>query len=286
LVKKLKKSHNAKTYLLLKDIWPQAPVDLGAIRKGGLPWRYFRRKEKQIYKVSDYIGCMSPANVEYVLKHNPEVAKEKVEECPNSIRPGEKKRIASNTIRQKYGIPNDAVLFLFGGNIGKPQGAGFLIDAAAQIDGRNDIFFIIVGGGTESLKIEREIKKKNLRNILFIHYLPKAEYEAICASCDVGLVLLDKRFTVPNFPSRILSYLDAGMPVLCATNDFCDAGDILKEWGCGIKVLHGDIEGFITQVERIAGDRELRERMGANARKLLEEKYTAKQSYDIIVKHF
>lgn len=286
LVKKLKKSHNAKTYLLLKDIWPQAPADLGAIREGGPMWRYFRKKEKQIYNVSDYIGCMSPANVEFVLKHNAEVIEEKVEECPNSIRPGKNKRTVSDTIRQQYGISDDAVLFLFGGNIGRPQGVSFLVDAAARLDGRKDIFFLIVGWGTESLKIQREIKNKNLNNILLVDSLPKHDYEAICASCDVGLVLLDRRFSVPNFPSRLLSYLDAGIPVLCATNDFCDMGDILEDWDCGIKVLHGDTDCFINQVERLAGDKELRRKMGYNARRLLEEKYTSKQSYEVIIKHF
>ena len=87
-VEYVKKRDGAKTYLLLKDIFPQNAVDLGMMNKAGIKgfiYRFFRRKEKKLYSISDYIGCMSDANVEYIIKHNSEVNPEMVEVCPNSI---------------------------------------------------------------------------------------------------------------------------------------------------------------------------------------------------------
>ena len=78
----VKKRDGAKTYLLLKDIFPQNAVDIGMMSKNGIKgliYKVFREKEKKLYRVSDYIGCMSQANVDYVLKHNPEINPEKVE---------------------------------------------------------------------------------------------------------------------------------------------------------------------------------------------------------------
>ena len=75
------------TYLLLKDIFPQNAVDLGMMTKTGVKgmlYKLFRKKEKELYRISDFIGCMSPANVRFVLEHNPEVKAEKVEIAPNS----------------------------------------------------------------------------------------------------------------------------------------------------------------------------------------------------------
>lgn len=285
-IKTLKKKYSAKVYLLLKDIWPQGPADMGAIKENGLVWRYFRRKEKLMYKVSDYIGCMSPANVKYVLKHNKELSPEKVEECPNTMRPRKQEPVNSIQIRNKYKVPEDEVVFLFGGNLGKPQGVSFLIDVAEQMSDRDNVFFLIVGSGTEYSKIKMRIEEKSLNNILLLERLPKLDYEMLCNASDVGLILLDKNFTIPNFPSRLLSYLDIGIPVLCATDEVCDMGDIVEEWDCGIKTLHGDINSFIKAVEKIARDEELRINMSRNARKLLEEKYTAKHSYKIIMNHF
>ena len=48
-------------------------------------------------------------------------------------------------------------------------------------------------------------------------------------SCDVGLIFLDKRFTIPNFPSRLLSYMQASMPVLAATDVNTDIGKVIEE---------------------------------------------------------
>lgn len=285
-VQALKKKHDAKTYLLLKDIWPQGPADMGAIRQDGLIWTYFRQKEKLLYRISDYIGCLSLANVRYVLEHNKELSPNKVEECPNTIRPREHKPIDIRQVRKKYGVPEGSIVFLFGGNLGKPQGISFLLDAAGAMLEKEDVFFVIVGSGTEYSKIKTQIEDRGLKNMLLLERLPTSDYEELCGASDVGLILLDRRFTIPNFPSRLLSYLDIGMPVLCATDDVCDVGDIVEEWNCGIKTLHGELNGFVSAIERLARDADLRMNMARNARRLLEQRYTGKRSYDIIMKHF
>ena len=88
VVEYVKKRDGAKTYLLLKDIFPQNAVDIGMMSKTGvkgLLYKHFRRQEKKLYAISDCIGCMSLANMDYIIKHNPEVESKKVEVCPNSI---------------------------------------------------------------------------------------------------------------------------------------------------------------------------------------------------------
>ena len=129
-VEYVKKRDQAQTYLLLKDIFPQNAVDLGMLKKSGykkLIYRYFRIKEKKLYAISDYIGCMSEANKNYILKHNHEISPQRVEVCPNciemldmSIDENEKKRM-----RKKYEIPQNTIVFVYGGNLGKPQGIPF-----------------------------------------------------------------------------------------------------------------------------------------------------------------
>ena len=210
----VKKRDAAKTYLLLKDIFPQNAVDMGMLSKKGirgLLYRYFRNKEIRLYKISDYIGCMSPANVEYVLKHNPEIDMNKVEICPNSIEPRDlsvdiKYR---QFIREKYALPINKMIFVYGGNLGKPQGINFFIRCLNILKKYDDIFFLIVGSGTEYSKIEGFIEKERLKNVKLMMSLQKEEYEIMMGSCDVGLVFLDFKFTIPNFPSRILSYMQA-----------------------------------------------------------------------------
>ena len=113
----VKKRDGAKTYLLLKDIFPQNAVDLGMIKTTGIKgllYRYFRNKEKKLYAISDRIGCMSQANVDYVLKNNPEINPDIVEICPNSIeiqdmRLDEHEKLV---MRHKYDLPTDKKVFV------------------------------------------------------------------------------------------------------------------------------------------------------------------------------
>ena len=96
VIEYIKKRDGAKSYLLLKDIFPQNAVDIGMMHKNGIKgllYRFFRNKEKKLYKISDYIGCMSEANIEYVIRHNPEINRDKVILCPNCIEQTSKSEI-------------------------------------------------------------------------------------------------------------------------------------------------------------------------------------------------
>ena len=141
----VKNRDGAKTYLLLKDIFPQNAVDIGMMSKSGvkgLLYNHFRRVEKKLYQVSDFIGCMSQANVDYVLKNNPEIDPKKVEVCPNSIEVVDKSVDDSTRrqIREKYGIPLDKKVFVYGGNLGKPQSVPFIIECLKTCENIEDIF--------------------------------------------------------------------------------------------------------------------------------------------------
>jgi len=85
IVNAIKSRVKAVTYLLLKDIFPQNAIDLGMIKQGSLLHRFFLRKEKALYRISDFIGCMSPAIVTFLLQHNPGLDPAKVEVNPNKL---------------------------------------------------------------------------------------------------------------------------------------------------------------------------------------------------------
>ena len=286
----LKKRTGAKSYLLLKDIFPQNAVDLGMMTKSGLKgliYKSFRRKEKKLYKASDFIGCMSPANVKYVLEHNSEVNPEKVEVCPNCI----KEPVSPNfddcdqsELRKKFGIPEDATIFIYGGNLGKPQGIEFFIECLDKAKDNKRAFFIIVGKGSEYGKLESFINEKKPTNICLLSYLPKEEYQEISDKADVGLILLDYRFTIPNFPSRLLAYMLSGIPTLVATDPNCDMGTIARDNGFGFCCESNDVEAFSQMVnEFVKADKKA---MGKKAWDFYKENYTSERGWEIIMKHF
>lgn len=287
VIKRIKNKFGIPSYLMLKDIFPQNAVDLGMMKEGSLLYKYFRKKEKTLYDISDYIGCMSPANADYIIKHNPEVDKRKLEVCPNSIDiPANKIYPDKDKIRQELGVPNDAILFVYGGNLGKPQGVGFLLDVLKSNANKKDRYFLIIGRGTEYNKISGWIENSKVNNVKLLPFVPKEKYNYIVSSGDVGLVFLDKRFTIPNFPTRIMGYLLHKMPILFATDTATDAGRIVEEGGCGFWVESGNLEGFNEKVDFFVKQKNLIPMMGEKAFVLLSEKYDVSVSYNTIVSHF
>lgn len=287
VIRSIKKQNNCISYLLLKDIFPQNAVDIGMMKKGSLIWSYFRKKEKRLYEISDYIGCMSKANVGYLLEHNKEIENSKVEECPNSIRPAQLPELSKKylDIREKYGLPSDAVIFNYGGNLGRPQGIGFLLNVLEIIKERVDIFFLIVGSGTEFERINQYIKSSKQCNVKLINSLPKADYDNLLTASDVGLIFLDLRFTIPNFPSRLTAYMESAKPILAATDVTSDVKDVLSEADCGLWAKSGNLDDFIGLIDKLANDNKLRCQMGLNGRKYLEKYYTVSRGYEIISAH-
>lgn len=282
----VKRRDNAKTYLMLKDIFPQNAVDLGILNKTGLKgilYQYFRRKEKNLYSISDKIGCMSQANVDYVLKHNPKIKKEKVEICPNSIEVIDRSVSdeEKQAVRKKYGIPNDKIVFVYGGNLGKPQGIDFLIECLKTQVENQEVFFLIVGSGTEYGKIEDFIKKDKPENVMLRRQLPKDDYDKMVGSCDIGMIFLDHRFTIPNFPSRLLSYMQAKLPVLAVTDPHTDIGKVIVEGGFGWWCESNSGEKFEKMVKEISksnfGEK------GENAYAYLIQNYNVADEYQNIV---
>ena len=289
-VEYIKKRDGARSYLLLKDIFPQNAVDIGIMTKGGLKgvlYKFFRNKEKKLYEFSDRIGCMSQANVDYVIRNNSEVDPEKVEACPNSIEIVDM-RVSDQEkaeIRAKYGIPLDKPVFVYGGNLGKPQGIPFVIECLKAQTENKGAYFLIVGDGTEYGKIDAWISEAKPDNIKLMNSLPKEDYDKMVAACDVGMIFLDHRFTIPNFPSRLLGYIQAGLPVLACTDPNTDIGKVIVNGEFGWWCESNSVEAFSDSVKLAVADLESKgDGLSDNAMKYLVNNYDVKIAYQTIIK--
>lgn len=279
----IKKRDNAYSYLLLKDIFPQNAVDMKMLKENGILHKMFLDKEQTLYAISDTIGCMSEANKNYILKHNPSINSSKVEINPNSVQPIDfnQNLVEKKTIRLKYNLPIDKKIFVYGGNLGKPQGLDFLLETILSATDKN-VFFLIVGSGTEYDRIGKWFVEIKPKNALLVPGLAKEDYDLLLNACDVGLIFLHKDFTIPNFPSRLLSYLEMKMPIIAATDMNTDIGTVIEENKCGYKVISGDIESMQSTIGKILSDETNFNQMKDNAWNLLQKEYRVERSYNLI----
>lgn len=294
VVKFLKRENpQAISYLQLKDIFPQNAVDIGMMKTTGVKgvlYKFFRNKEKALYNASDYIGCMSPANVQFLLKHNPDIDAKRVEVTPNSLElkceemDQEQEKVERYYIRKKYELPTDKPIFIYGGNLGKPQGIDYLVKCLEANKKRTDCYFVVVGTGTEYDKLDSWFTVHGSRScVKVMQGLPKADYDLLVKHCDVGMIFLDHRFTIPNYPSRLLSYLENKMPVLCATDVNTDIGKIAEENGYGYWCESVKPEDFTALVDKmLASDRKA---MGEKGYEFLKNNYLVEHTYRAIMSH-
>lgn len=288
VIKNLRKRNpSAITYLLLKDIFPQNAVDIGMLSKTGIKgilYSFFRKKEKELYHISDFIGCMSPANVQYVLKCNPEINPQRVEIAPNSCDCIDTTIVEKNDIREKFNLPTNKIILIYGGNLGKPQGIPFLLECLKANANHKKCHFVVIGSGTEYNSIDAWMKSENPSSVSLFQSLPKKEYNELANACDVGLIFLDYRFTIPNYPSRLLSYLTNYKPIIAVTDVNCDLGYIAEKNGYGYWAPSNSVAKFNKALDQIIkSDLDV---MGKQGYQFYLDNYTIQHTYDAIIKHF
>ncbi|NDH69178.1 MAG: hypothetical protein EBY22_15020 [Gammaproteobacteria bacterium] len=226
---------------------------------------------------------MSPANVSYLCAKHPEL-QAKAEVNPNAI---DLRRVKIGSMNRaevlnKWGIPNNSVVFLYGGNLGKPQGTTFLLELLESKGIHPDAYFLIVGDGTDYPVLRTWFDKMRPKNAKLIQRLSKPDFDELAACCDVGLILLRKEFTIPNFPSRLLTYLENQMPVLAMTDTVSDVGPIAKSAGFGDWCLFGDSEAALKLIAFFCVQLERRKAMGVAGLDYMREHYDVKIGYQKI----
>ena len=284
LIEKLKKRYDAKSYLVLRDIFPQNARDLGFINNSFI-FNFFRSKEKKMYEISDIIGCMSQGNIDYIRDHNPQLDPSKLTILYNWIGYTASPTDAADereSLRKQFGIDGKFAA-LFGGNLGKPQGIDAILDLAESVRQTHpDILFILLGNGTERDHIENVIKQKSLTNVQLRSFLPRNDYLKLASVCDLGLVNLSRQSTTPNIPLRTFAYWVSGLPVLASLDAATDIGKIIERANGGLWSLTGDIESYRANLLKLYDNSEQRKQMGRNGKEAIESYYTT----EIIAKNF
>ncbi len=226
--KALKKASACRSYLIVRDIFPEWAVDMGLMGRG-LPYRFFKAIERYQYSVADGIGVQTPANVAYFEAW--------------SSHPGRRLEVLQNWLAEAPDVGCSVSVagsplagrkvFVYAGNMGVAQGVSILIDLAERLHGRKDIGFLFVGRGSEAERLRRDAEGRGLDNVVFHDEIDPAEIPGLYAQCHVGIVALDPRHKTHNMPGKFLSYMQSGLPVLATINPGNDLAAMIEREGVG-----------------------------------------------------
>jgi len=241
LVRRLKAHFQCKSYLILRDIFPDWALDLGIIKKGPVFW-FLKAVEKFQYQQADRIGVQTPNSLTYFIGQHPAL-KDKCEVLWIWI--GESKAKPCSIDLSQTSLKGRSI-FIYAGNMGVAQNMDCLIDLAGELKDRKDVGFIFVGRGSEVIRLRRRVADEGLSNSLFFDQIDADEIPALYAQCRAGILTLDQRHKTHNIPGKLLSYLRSGLPILAIVNPGNDLLDLLtlKKVGIGLdnarlpEVLH------------------------------------------------
>jgi O26-antigen biosynthesis N-acetyl-L-fucosamine transferase len=281
LVRKLKRLWSCPAYLILRDIFPDWAVDAGVLKKGPI-YHFFRRVATEQYRIADVIAVQSPANLRFFATTFPrEKFQLKVLFNWTAL---DELALPRTDYRARLGL-QDRTVFLYGGNLGVAQDMDNILRLAARLASRPDIYFLLVGDGSEMRRLSKSVELNRMRNVKILPGVAQGEYLAMVSEFDVGLISLDARLTSHNIPGKLLGYLYWGMPVLASVNAGNDLFELLHEGGAGCCLVNGDDEKLAQAALQFADDANLRTAMGRNARQVLEQTFSVQQAVDRIFVH-
>ncbi len=128
----------------------------------------------------------------------------------------------------------------------------------------------------------RLVQNHQPKNAFLLEGLPKQDYDLVLNVCDVGMIFLNKDFSIPNFPSRLLSYLELKKPVITATDAVTDIGIEIEKNNCGFAILSGDISCMQKSIDEICNNEERYNLMSENAWNYLQREFKVEYSYQLI----
>jgi glycosyltransferase involved in cell wall biosynthesis len=266
----------------VRDPWPEAAFQMGALKRTSLPGRMASWLERAIYSASTAIVGLSPGMVDFILAVEPDAAK--VHMIPNAadldhFSPGPK----DAGMEERLGVRGRFVVGYVGA-IGPSNSPETIVEAARLLKqrGRDDIAIVMAGDGKLVPVVSRLISDLALDGLILAGSIPKRDVPALLRTCDVLLVHLAK---VPvlytGSPNKLFDGLATGRPIIVNSPGWTKP--LVTEADAGLFVEPEDPVALADAIVSLADDPDGVARMGANARALAEREFARDDQADRLV---
>jgi hypothetical protein len=267
LIKRLKASFQCKSYLILRDIFPDWALDLSLLKRD-LVYFFFKKVAEYQYSQADCIGLQSPNNLNYFIDMNPSF-RNKSEVLWNWVGPQSENFSSIQIEKTKL---KGKKIGVYAGNIGVAQGIEHFHNIARVVTEMPKYGLIFIGRGKEMQSLKTLVKEEGLERILFFDEIEPSEIASLYAQCHFGLLVLDPRHKTHNIPGKFISYVHSQIPIFGLVNKGNDLHQLIKEYSVGIISSDYSIEGIRTSFSLF--DKQISNAQNKNGDfKMLEDKY-------------
>ena len=261
LIRTIKRRHRCPGYLIVRDLFPDWAADAGVLRKGGPAYRFFKRVERDQYRQADVIGVQTPSNAPLVARDAPSATR--IEVLHNWLSPPMAEMAGEAVpLAHLQGRTN----FVYAGNMGVAQDMDAFVGLARRMQDRTDVGFVFIGRGSEASRLRLEAHA--LPNLLVLDEVDPDRLVGVLARCHVGIVALHPAHATHNIPGKLLTYLNAGLPVLARVNPNNDLVALVQQEGVGLAVAGDNPALLHAHASRLVDEADSRDAMGRQGRAL------------------
>jgi colanic acid biosynthesis glycosyl transferase WcaI len=184
-------------------------------------------------------------------------------------------------LRKELGLPTDAFVLEYSGNLGRAHEVDTLVDAALRLRDRNDIWFLFVGSGHGHAALQRKVAEASLDRVLFRPYQPRSRLSESLAVGDAHWVSLRPEFEGLIVPSKVFGIAAAGRAIIAVCDREGEVAEMISRYGGGVIIQPGDGVALAESVSRLADHPNETWRLGDEARQMLDERYRRTIALDL-----
>lgn len=269
---RLKKMKKWKYVFEVRDLWPEFPIEIGAIRNK-LAIKVLRRFEKRIYDRAEHVVALSPGMKRGVMDAG--TPEEKVSMIPNMAKPDKFfPHEPDMDIVKQFGIDLDKFNVIHFGSMGRANGLPYIVEAAKELRDRGDdsIHFLFLGSGATEAPLKRQVEELGLTNVSFHGNHKMDVVSEVVNCCDASITtFLNLPVLQTNSPNKLFDSLSAGKPII--VNSAGWTKDLVEREHCGFFVdptAPADLADKLLLYKDKADELKT---MGENARRLSLEVY-------------
>lgn len=252
----------------IQDIYPEAAEAANIIPRGGIAARFARAVDRLVCRKCE-LNLVIAESFRQELTSSRDVPESKTEVVQNwidgtSVRPVRR----DGRWRAENRIPKSNFVAMFAGTMGLASGVGILINVAEELRGRgcSEIMIVCIGEGLLKDVMMRQASEKHLENIMFLPFQPQERLSEVQSAADVMLLTMEENHEKSSCPSKLITYMAAGRPVLCCTSEDSEVAKTIRCAGCGKVVPQTDISQIADRLIEMASDMPPLVTMGASGR--------------------
>jgi glycosyltransferase involved in cell wall biosynthesis len=254
----------------ISDLWPESFVQMDRLRRSTVIYRMLRKVEIRCYRRAAAVTGQSSDIASSVRSAAPDAEVELITNAVDPLIFGPFRRESAR--RRELGWEGKCV-FMYAGLHGFAQGLDQIIRAASMLQSKPDIHFAFIGEGPT--KSALQVMAANLPNVSFHSAVERRRVATLLASADAAIITLGAPIH-GAVPSKIYEAMASAVPIVLMAGG--EAAERVHSAGAGLIVSCGDIIGLTAAVERLAGDPQLRRRLGQAGRSAVEMQYTYDQA--------